>query len=786
MQLTTMFKRMSLTLPEERAEPSAPEPAVHYRETDDGPIDEFENSDKAKKVRAQCRAGVQKLKQFLLDNSKSSRTSAALESLDNFSDAVSAGINGPFDARIGTIYDHGKRALDALCVDVDDAAIPLDKRLSVVENLTEGLNVCAPGACTNLMIATDELRMSVFGLKGHAKKAWDNLFDQTILQFCKRLHAKEAAYPAYEIHYVNGYRNEMATLLGLTPREDALIPAAWKMHYVEARRFVKDALTADALVRYLAEECLAEVRSHFSGYIDRPLTEAEAWQVYTRYTESLELGLHNRYGRIDCSILINAWARNGNPDAPYTIIEHTALLVRAIARNLKEAGLLKKEKFRVEASEGNDRKRIKRISEDIFYVKEKHDDGEVSYRNVELDDAHAGLSRATQLAIFKSALTSKPDREQLRLLDPQGPWVKNSGQTAFHWAGILGNPNILGALRSSVGDIDEPSRDGNTALTLAALHGNLDAVNKLLELGARPNHGNAKTGTILHYAAAGGNPDVIELLKHSPGSIDEPDDIGSTALMIAALHGKLKAVHKLLELGAWMNSADAEGKNCSHYAAAGGNPDVIKMMLDRSPGSADERDHNDDTPLMIAAYAANLDAVRTLLERGARPHLGNIEGKTSLHFAAEGGNPEIIQLLMTSRVDIDEPTNDGCTPLMMAACAGRADAVRTLLDLGAVSSFETPGAVTAFHLAGVGGNPTVIELLKDSVGSVDTPTANGDTALMIAAEHGNFDAARKLLELGAEASLRNMAGKTPLDIAADLGRRDILELLQTCLPGKAQ
>lgn len=96
-------------------------------------------------------------------------------------------------------------------------------------------------------------------------------------------------------------------------------------------------------------------------------------------------------------------------------------------------------------------------------------------------------------------------------------------------------------------DVNAMTEQGESALMLAALAGNTDVCQKLIDKGADIN----KPGwTALHYAATGGNVPIIKMLLEHHAYIDTESPNGSTPLMMAAKYGTADAVRALLDGGA--------------------------------------------------------------------------------------------------------------------------------------------------------------------------------------------------------------------------------------------
>jgi len=134
-----------------------------------------------------------------------------------------------------------------------------------------------------------------------------------------------------------------------------------------------------------------------------------------------------------------------------------------------------------------------------------------------------------------------------------------------------------------------------------------------------------------------------------------------------------------------------------------------------------------------------------MLELGADLGRDDWRGSTALHYAAEKGNLEILNLLLDKGVSTESKDMDGLTPLYMASrmghLPGQLGAVKKLLEYGA-----QPDA-------------------KDN---------DGWTALHSAAEMNRGEAALALIEAGASCNAKNKDGDTPLHFAAGMGVTDVV------------
>jgi len=140
-------------------------------------------------------------------------------------------------------------------------------------------------------------------------------------------------------------------------------------------------------------------------------------------------------------------------------------------------------------------------------------------------------------------------------------------------------------------------------------------VKTVLARGLDPNlHDPERGETGLIIAMRNDAMKVAKLLLAQPGlKVDEPAPNGNTALMMAALQKNKPAVLALIERGAQVNRP---GWTALHYAAAAGDLDIMKLLLERH-AYIDAASPTGTTPLMLAAREGQEDAVRLLLDEGA-------------------------------------------------------------------------------------------------------------------------------------------------------------------------
>jgi len=153
------------------------------------------------------------------------------------------------------------------------------------------------------------------------------------------------------------------------------------------------------------------------------------------------------------------------------------------------------------------------------------------------------------------------------------------------------------------------------------------------------------------------------------------------------------------------------------------------------------------------------------------------DGCTLLHSAAQSGNIDTIEVILSLGCDLDSRKSDGATPLMVAAINGRPQAFRYLISKGADPSLKDNDRWSLLHYAAEGGNVEIIEKLLSLGLDLESRNNNGSTPLMIAAMNGRPEAFRFLVSKGADPSLKDNYGWSLLHYAAQGGNVEIIEKL---------
>jgi glyoxylase-like metal-dependent hydrolase (beta-lactamase superfamily II) len=154
-----------------------------------------------------------------------------------------------------------------------------------------------------------------------------------------------------------------------------------------------------------------------------------------------------------------------------------------------------------------------------------------------------------------------------------------------------------------------------------------------------------------------------------------------------------------------------------HDAAQQGDLAKLKMLLEKNPGLIEARSENEKTPLHFAAQAGFKEIVELLIEKGADVNAKNIANEIPLHYAAAMRHKEVVDLLIARGAMLNSGTLDGSTPLHYAANLGNSETIRVLIEKGADINCRNRNGLTPLDLAYEFDQNEIVQLLISKGGS---------------------------------------------------------------------
>lgn len=309
--------------------------------------------------------------------------------------------------------------------------------------------------------------------------------------------------------------------------------------------------------------------------------------------------------------------------------------------------------------------------------------------------AATGASRRTPLfaavelgdiKAVKAALAQKAD------VNAPAP----DGMTPLHVAVQNNDLAIVEALIAAGANARAVTRYGIEPLSLAALNGNAAIEDRLLKAGADPNIAMPDGETPLMQAARNGTPEAVKVLLAHGAKIDAVEKArGQNALMWAAAEGNVAAIRVLTEAGADINAhskmrgvratsgrSTGDGKPAVDPAAAkpAAAPPAPIAKPAAPPRSYDDPDEAGQGNVLVHRGRFPKGRDMSLNSYGARTVT---EGLTPLLFAVRAGRFDAVKALVESGAKLEETASDGTAPLFMAIVNAHWEMAAYLIGKGA-------------------------------------------------------------------------------------------------------
>ncbi len=296
----------------------------------------------------------------------------------------------------------------------------------------------------------------------------------------------------------------------------------------------------------------------------------------------------------------------------------------------------------------------------------------------------------------------------------------NTGQTPLMLASQFDRTAIMEYLITNKADVNAQDAQGDTALIWATRREYKSAVDILLRHKANANLQDTSRMTALLYATAAVDDlhDILAALINHGANVNIATPEGLTALMIAALNGKLDCVNLLLNANANINVQDPQGKTALAYALQ-----VPLLVVNREMRKLNQPGITQPEALKIFNQKAmgafnsarkNAEAIASaLLDKGANVNLQENSGTTPLILAAQDNLPTLVTRLLTAGAAINHVMRNNISALIAAAFFGNTEVVKILLAHGANKDIVDRDGYTALGYAQRYDYQEIIKLLSE-------------------------------------------------------------------------
>ncbi len=255
-------------------------------------------------------------------------------------------------------------------------------------------------------------------------------------------------------------------------------------------------------------------------------------------------------------------------------------------------------------------------------------------------------------------------------------------------------------------------------------------------------------------------------------------------LFLAFKNGDMNKVQAYMDKKYPLNVVDENGVSLVAQAVLAKQYDVLKQLLDeKAPHSI--KDKIGWTPLMEAANLGYQKEVSLLLAYGANPNDRDSKGWTALHLTVNGDKesnndfPQIAELLIKHKADINARTNSKNTPLSLAVSNNKLKTLKVLLHYKANVDVQDNSGWTPLMTAVNNGNEKLVKILLESGANPNLYSTNEWNALHLTVNNSNDFAsiAKLLIKNGAVVNARNDNYQTALWLAVNNNKKNVFKVL---------
>jgi ankyrin repeat protein len=424
-----------------------------------------------------------------------------------------------------------------------------------------------------------------------------------------------------------------------------------------------------------------------------------------------------------------------------------------------------------------------------------------------LAPAPAGALAGSQEGAVTSAAAQGQLAELQKLVEGQKP-SPSLLSDALVGAARGGHGNVVAYLLAQGADVGRASAAfGTTPLAAAVRYGHTALAEELVRRGAKP-------ATAEQLAALGLDRELAAALDADPKLLQDVtrDEVRQPVLHAAARHGRVATVELLLQRGAAVDLADAQGLTPLHVAAMHGREMVVRHLLDkkadvhaRTPVVFMAGLHaGRHTPLHLAVGTNQPRVVALLCDAGAGLDDQSFPFDRMLNHALYRGQGPLVEVLVAKRgkgqwqalldravsgqdllhhpelvlealvrLGVDVPKALPEPAIVWAMARGYRQLALQFIDGGA-----DPRAGLALARAAERGYDEIVARLLEKQVDVDDGGGAKTTPLQFAVYDGHVKCVELLLKHGADSKRVGAAARAALEASADPNHRRILELLR--------
>ncbi|XP_044279991.1 transient receptor potential cation channel subfamily A member 1 [Varanus komodoensis] len=330
-------------------------------------------------------------------------------------------------------------------------------------------------------------------------------------------------------------------------------------------------------------------------------------------------------------------------------------------------------------------------------------------------------------------------------------------------------------------DVFKVISDGSTCRLRSFIKKNRDGLKKLDDLNATP----------LHHAAGNGQLELMQMIidGSSVEALNVTDSSGNTPLHWATKKNQIESVKLLLSRGANPNILNSNAMAPLHLAAQCLYNDLVKVLIEHSSTDVNLEGEGGNTPILVACYKDNPEALKLLIENGGKICKANSIGCMPVHAAAFSGAKLCMEIIIkrgevlgySPKSHINFTNTGKCSPLHLAVQSGDLEMIKMCIEYGAQIDLKQNDKCTALHFAATQGATEILKLMMSSYEGdepiIDALDGNKETLLHRAALFDHCELAEYLISMGAKIDSVDIEGRTPLLLATSCASWKTVNLL---------
>ncbi len=288
----------------------------------------------------------------------------------------------------------------------------------------------------------------------------------------------------------------------------------------------------------------------------------------------------------------------------------------------------------------------------------------------------------------------------------------------------------------------------NKELFKAINSNDLKQVQELIKKGAKADattdlhsfFGSTTNWSTLHASASIKSFAITQFLISKGADVNKRNSAGFTPIYFAIGTDNKQIVKLLIKHGAKVDVQSDYGVSPLHVSAYNGNVEMAKFLL-KNGARLDVKMNNDWYPIHYAWLRNKPNMVIFFINQGVS-HEVKLYGNTLLHWAAQNGYTDLIQLLLKKGINVNATNLQGATPIDLAK---NLLIKELLLKSGAKININ----YELYKLISTNNFKKISEYLNNGADPNYKPSKNHEPMLITAIKRKSFKTANLLIDKGA-------------------------------------